>query len=86
MAKERLTMFDEVLDCLADGKPHSFNEVLAYVRIHTRTSVAPSKAQVYAVLRFLEEYDFLAWTSKIKLTPAVVQFLKQIKTIEKGGS
>ena len=74
----------EILNSLADGPLDSSEEVLAYVRMHAHTPI-PTKAQVEAILQFLNQYGFLSLGSKVKLNPAVADFLKKIKRIERGA-
>ena len=80
-------MIDEIFDCLEDGKPHTFKEILGYLRSKCHTPV-PSELKVQIALAFLKEYGFVNsfmqdGTEFWFLVKSVVEFWKKIKKAEK---
>jgi len=80
-------LIDEILNCLEDGKSHSFNEVLGYLRSKCHTPI-PSEQKVQIALAFLKTYGFVnsfmeKGTEFWFLVKSVVEFWKKIKKAEK---
>lgn len=79
-------LIDEILNCLEDGKSHSFNEVLGYLRSKCHSPV-PSEQKVQIALAFLKKYDFVNSFTKEGtefwfLHKSVITFWKEIKKYE----
>ena len=78
MEKQTLLAIDEILELLRNGEWHELKEIVDKTQLH--------EFKVELITSFLAEYDFLEFDKKekkIKLSPQLLVFLKNIKDIER---
>ena len=73
-----MTVIDEILWLLRDGKWHDLNEL--------EENIVLSKFKVEIAVDFLGEYDFVQLKTKVRrvrLQPSILEFINKIQRIEK---
>jgi hypothetical protein len=78
-----MSYFDIVLDTLADGKYHTFEDIVS-------RQTKFNENQIEAILAFLERFSLVkrlrrTWsmrTRKVMLLPEMLNFLRQLKELE----
>ena len=83
-------MIDEILNSLQDGKSHSLEEIMTYVRCHCHSPI-PSERKVVSVFLELRKYDFVLVDQTNGSEPSVwlfqlnsvfAEWLRRIKKME----
>jgi hypothetical protein len=78
-----MQVFDDVLEILKDGHFHTFEEILAKLKMLNEN-------QLEFIFGFLQEYNFIrrqrrTWSLKtrgVKLTPVLENFLKRLMELD----